>query len=344
MNQFKKSFRGYNPEQVDERLRDLETQLKASEARCELLENQLTQARHQADTAQSHLEDYNTEIQKLKDRYEHLRLEQSEKQNQAESIGRVYIKAFESGREIVTAPAPHIEQFLQHIESATKKSGLEISEAKRDFSDTSDKITALIAEIDRQTAFLRHRLEELSTDIESMDNVYMQFDRVKNATKADIDRIRQNYEQIINDYQDPSLYHTPSEKKSTVQTSRSNPVKSEPFLSGGDTSYSKISAPLSDEASDNHTPELVPIPTDNSSISVQPAGTGKIETDRSTGVDERNEVPPMTDTAADFRESSDVLGEDSEPDMTKSSLPQGQNEQNIRGQNILNLLHKYQKK
>ena len=207
MNQFKKSFRGYRIAEVDERLYELESQLKASEARCELLEKQLNEARQEADRAQAHLEDRNAEIRKLKDSYEQLRLEQTEKQTQAESIGRVYLKAFESGREIAMAPAPHVEEFLQDVEDAAAKSGLELSGAKRDFANASDKMAAIIAEIHRLAEFLNHRFEELATGVENMDNVYMQFDRVKDATKADIERIRRNYEQVISEYKDtPSSY------------------------------------------------------------------------------------------------------------------------------------------
>lgn len=214
MNQFKKAFRGYQTVQVDQRLLELEAQLKASEARCELLEKQLNETKRTADRAQAQLEDRNAALEELKDRYEQLRLEQNVEKNQAEAIGRVYIKAFESGREIAMAPTPYVERFLSDIESATQKSGLEISDAKRDFADASDKIAAVIADINRQTAFLNRRLEELAAGIENMNGVYMRFDSVKDATKADIDRIRRNYEQTAGDYKDMASYRTAAGQKS----------------------------------------------------------------------------------------------------------------------------------
>lgn len=361
MSQFKKSFRGYNPEQVDERLRELETQLKASETRREILENQIAEARQQADTAQSHLADHDTEFQKLKASYEHLRLEQNEKQTQAESIGRVYIKAFESGREIVEAPAPHVDRFLQDVENVARKSAQEVSGAKRDFADAADRIAALIGEIGRQAAFMNHSLENLSSDMAGLDNIYLQFDRIKDAAKADIERIKKSYEQTISDYREPSLYRTApaSPQRIAPEFSQSSPTSSASSVPADISSADSRSFFPSVPVADNSQPAVpapapapasapAPVSADSSSPAAQdfvpPANAGEEKSGQSTAAQENGTSVPAVDTAADFQEDGDTLKQAAGADTAESSQPPEQNPEGVRGQNILNLLHKYQKR
>ncbi len=393
MNQFKKSFRGYRIAEVDERLYELESQLKASEARCELLEKQLNEsklsekqlneARQEADRAQAHLEDRNAEIRKLKDSYEQLRLEQTEKQTQAESIGRVYLKAFESGREIAMAPAPHVEEFLQDVEDAAAKSGLELSGAKRDFANASDKMAAIIAEIHRLAEFLNHRFEELATGVENMDNVYMQFDRVKDATKADIERIRRNYEQVISEYKDtPSSYpaklnpaakYQPGETASasgkddfssaipgkplsqveqefsSASASAATMVIIDPTVSAKaaskDAFDSRSSVPEAPLLSDNAPSDNGTSGDDNTAAPVQPAVVSSDEAEQKGKLDEKNSAPTAADTSADFRDGKNSDTEDAPSQVnTAADADQEPSKEKMRGQNILNLLNKYQKK
>ena len=398
MNQFKKSFRGYRTDEVAQRLSELESQLKASETRCELLEKQLAEARQAADRVQAHLEARDAELEKLRSRYEQQRLERNVKKNQAEAVGRVYIKAFESGREIVMAPSPHVEQFLADIEGATEKAAFEISSAKQDFVDASNKIAAVIADINRQTEFLNRRLEKLAAGVENIRSSYMHFDSVKDATKADIDRIRRSYEQTVSDYKATDSFCTGDEEKSAPER-RSDGFPLDPDKKGltqallEEESLSSAEAapeaemlsndsaapaqvlstetPAAAEATHNDMPndgasvlgdsplsDNHQLPVSANAASVQPAADLDGETDEEAELGEKTELnqnaepgetierPEEGDTYADFRdeESNSTAEAPFKSSAASDGGTQEQDEKKMRGQNILKLLNKYQKK
>lgn len=376
MNSFKKSFRGYRAADVDQRLHELESQLNAAQARITALEKQLAEAGQAADQIRAELQDRSAELEKWKSRYEKLRLEQSTRKNPAESIGRVYIKAFESGREIVMAPTPYVEQYLADIESAAEKSEQEISDAKRDFAEASDKIAAVIAQIDQQTQFMTRRLGDLAAGIEEVSRVYIHVEQVKDAAKADIGQIRSRYEQALSEYTDDSSFAPAMERElelgpfvfsadETMLTSDKTDLAEDIPESEGSLAVSPTPpAAPSDNAPDYAALDPRPLPpsadsipaANQAGISGQPPAAPSGKTDETSGSDEissaeseqdeQTQRPETVDTSADFRnENSGSTAAQMffEPGMASGTTQKPSGEV-VRGQNILNLLNKYQKK
>ncbi len=226
MSSFKKSFRGYRVSEVNARLQTLETEITSWMEKCKTLENQLTQAKQEEKEAhdklllreeqlslrERELTVQKKEVEKIKREYGRLLQEQSQKKDSAESIGRLYLKAFESGCEIAYAPKPHVEQFLGNIESATKEAQREFFEAKQKFSSISAEFQTIISQIQSQSDFLRQRFENLSEDVEKIETVYAKFDEIKAATKSDIEGLQKKYEELVHEYSEDAT--TSSEAQS----------------------------------------------------------------------------------------------------------------------------------
>ncbi len=369
MSALRKAFRGYRVSDVDEQLSAMEARLNAATSRCELLEKQLQEARQAADEARADLASRDDELERINQAYERLRAQQREKRNEAETIGHIYLKAFENGREIVTAPRTHVAQYLSTIESATERARLDVSAAEREFSDIAGTIGGLVAEINHQTATILRRLETLSASVGGIDAAYAGFEQARVATQADIHAIQTIYEQMVSSYlespegpspipESPAAAHPaavapsplPTQPASTPVSSFSSPT----FSMTSETSVQSILAEPSAAATSAQAQETA-----------GPLATGEIQGDSeqeakaepmasapadSPAEETTGEAPP--DTAADFRDGPGTVfapeksEQSDEPDRAgESAAPiTDKKAEAVRGQNILNLLSKYQKR
>lgn len=258
-------------------------------------------------------------------------------QNVKDLLGLEYLKAFESGREIVRSPQPHVHQFLAGVENATENARLAVSAAEQDFAGASGRIAGLVEEIRRQTEFLQRRLKELAAGVGEVSAAYTGFDRVREAALADIEEIRQAYEQEVGEYlkgdaAPPAV--RPKREASLEEAAWEN----EPLQASGeeevfqDAEAEPASEPvepapaLMEELTGGQLAEPVPESAAD--------GTEKEETGKA-------------DTAADFRDEEDAASwKDSQREgEDEEAIPARENSKEaIRGQNILNLLSKYQKR
>ena len=179
MNHFKKSFRGYRVKEVEERIAVLETQLAQSRAELAAREN---------------------EHEKLNAAYERLLLQLNDKKSDAESIGKIYLKAFESGKEIAAAPLPYVKEFLDAVSEAAEKSRGEMTGARDKIEESTGTIAALLSEIRKQTERIEDRLGALTAAAVEIDSAYAMFERIKGAAGEKIHSVRTEYENSVEDY------------------------------------------------------------------------------------------------------------------------------------------------
>lgn len=339
MNTLKKAFRGYRRADVDELLHNLESQLESSLSRCTALEKQLAdanaaveKARQDISKMEEKLAESETKSAKTNQEYERLRTDISQKQNQAEAIGGIYIKAFENGREIIESSKTHTERFLANIETATEKAGFNFSAVEKEFVDTSGTIDGLITEIHRQIDFLKQRLMELTSHAGAIGAAYRNFEHVKSEVNADIGEIQRDYDQMLSDFL--------SSSNRTVSFSGDVPPQEPPTTA--------------EILPEKQISELEPVPvadvntgaeqTTEIEDTVQSFKQQLPESDSGVNVPEdgSRDQTEFTDTAADFRDEKDSTTEaKSEEAMGKIKEKK---EEAARGQNIMNLLSKYQKR
>lgn len=200
MSEFKKAFRGYRVSDVNARLSELEQHLQTATKRCTLLEQQLNNSQQSMQNIQQQLSSRNTELEKLTWEYDQINRQRKEEKSEIEKIGRVYLKAFESGREIALAPNIHIRSFLEKIEQATQSARQEIDTVRQNFLKTEQELGSVVADIKVQADILVQKLKELSLGIAQVEKSYSKFDQVKASIDVDIAKIRARYESQVSDY------------------------------------------------------------------------------------------------------------------------------------------------
>ena len=200
MNKFKKAFRGYRVAEVERRITQLEAQLEESETRSRALESRCSEAEMQLEKERERLASKEEELERLNTAYDRLANEQKDQKIEAESIGRIYLKAFESGREIAAAPISHINVFLDAVEEVAEKSRGEMTGIKNKIGTCSEKIAALLLETKKQAELMEGGLAELAAAAEGIDSAYAMFEQVRSDADAKIEKIKADYEKNTADY------------------------------------------------------------------------------------------------------------------------------------------------
>lgn len=334
MNTFKKAFRGYRAADVDELVHSLESQLESASSRCTALEKQLSEvsaaadeAKQKALKAEEKLNASEENLKRMRWECERMRAELSKKQNAAETVGSIYIKAFENGKEIVASSKTKTEQFLNNVEGASKTAQMHFSEAQKEFADTTAQIAAMIAQINRHTEFLNQRLTELAAHTEAIGSAYRDFDVIRNETKENIAEIQRNYDHIINEFLNVSPVSRVSSNEAPVTEDK--PQKQP--LQNTQAVIIAIPQPQTEETDQIMKEEV--------SAEQQALKTESQVEPSPEPVADRTD---FTDTAADFRDDMEFDTENAfKEERTKENDSKA--EEVVRGQNILNLLNKYQK-
>ena len=337
MNTLKKAFRGYRTADVDELVHSLESQLESASSRCTALEKQLSEMSAAADEAKEKAlkaeEKWNASEENLKRmrwECERMRAELSKKQNAAETVGGIYIKAFENGREIVASSKTKTEQFLDNVEGASKTAQMHFSEVQKEFADTTVQISAMIAEINRHTELLNQRITELAAHTEAIGSAYSDFDAIRKETKENIAEIQRNYDHIINNF---------------LNVSPASPVLSKAPQQVHAVEEEKPTKQLPQETKT----VIIPTPqrqTEETDQMIKEEVSAKQQELKTESQVQRSPEPvadqtDFTDTAADFRDDMDFDTENAFEEGAKESG--SKLEEVVRGQNILSLLSKYQK-
>ena len=332
METLKKAFRGYRTADVDKLLQDLQSQLQTAQSRCAELERQLSETKQEADEsrqaalkAEEKLNAGKVKLEKANWESEQLRIQMSLKQNQAEMIGGIYLKAFENGRDIITSSKAHTEQFLETVEDVTKKAQFDFSYAEKNLTDTAGAMIGLAAEINRQTELLKHTLAELAVNAGKIGNAYEDFEQVKTKTNTEIGKIQKQYDDIMDDLLDTkSVSPIPTHAVFGDDLHKEQIFEEKPLektLSGeSEEKFDDLETHLADlKMEDIASAEDIASPEDVASA----------------------ESISAMDTAADFLDDDDVSADEAEE--SKKAV-QEKKEEYMRGQNILTLLNKYQKK
>ena len=338
MSTLKKAFRGYRTADVDELLHNLEAQLESATSRNNVLEEQLSGARTALDEAretvykmEERLAESEVKFARANRERERLRAELSQKQNPAEAIGGIYIKAFENGREIIASSKTHTEQFLANIENATDKAGEHFSVAEKDFVDTAVMISGIVAEINRQTEFLKQRLTELTSHAGAIGVAYRDFEHVKSEVNTDIGEIQRNYDHMISDFlSSRPVSFIPSNVPQQEATAPTE-VPMEEALQKSDA--------MTDGAPQLEVEQTAETMEPEASVEQQPLDP---ESSVNAPAEEEIDKTELVDTASDFRDEEDSEIED-EPEEVMGEIKE-KREEAARGQNIMNLLSKYQKR
>ena len=336
MGNFRKSFRGYRVSEVDERLRELEAELEKANSRCEMLQSRLDEAAKAADTAKEELAEKNAALEKTEAAYDKARRKADENKNGAESIGRIYIKAFESGRELANAPTQYIKEYFNGIESASEEARRGIFAAKKDFTGVSEKIAAAVEDIKNQADFLSRKLSELSVGAESVDSAYARFGEIKSEAEKEMSEIVRRYEASVGDYLRDSLSASRKESEKTdtglnyeVRTAEQPAVEAGTALPDNAAGGSGLPEP------DDGYKEKAERTNEEAAAELSAAGAEG----ESNAV--LSEPYGETDTLSDFSDEPESAAENSSPDTVQAkAVPDNDFK---RGQSILDLLNKYKK-
>ena len=375
MSELRKAFRGYHVGDVDQRLSELENQLAAATSRCTELERQLSEARRSADELQSRLSAREAELHRVSRAYEQITAEQSGKKSAEESIGHIYIKAFENDRDVVLSPREHVDQFLSNVEGAAQRARVDLAAAQRDFSGISDQIVNAVSQINGQTQAILERLKELSAHVDGIDHAYAGFDRVRQATHAEICEIQSAYEQSVGLYLDglndsgrpartavpaaaPSFHAAPEQMteppvKKTRQLEDVRPTapviapEVRPTAVGAGAAGQVPAAEMTPQQASipTHTPpaEQAPSPAAEEARHPAPDGTPAVEAAPAT-VDSGPATPGDVGVQGGTPASAPEPEAPPAAAAKSTALPMHGEKADVRGQHILDLLHKYQKR
>lgn len=352
MSVFRKSFKGYRVSDVDRRIDELESSLESATSQCALLEGQLAESRQAVKETREELAAREAELERMNQAYERLRREQNAQKTEAESIGSIYIKAFESGREIAAAPKPHIAEYLDRIERITERARAKMLDAKRDFAGMSGRVDQIASDIAGQADFIRRKLQELSVSIQDIDRIYALFNQVKEETNLEIDIVRANYEEKIGDYAGISNNRA-SDPRRSGQTGSLFGQMTEPEFAPVKPSVEEDALP--DSGAQRQQEERSALSEDVAARGTRDdfaatAPAAPEEPGRQEKPEESSQEEKAESTYADFfsgeEESAEKPGSSEdpvEPAENPSEAKPAKAEQVVRGQNILNLLNKYKK-
>lgn len=320
MEKFRKSFRGYRAADVEQRITELEKKLEEASTHSKALENRFSEAEAQLEKSREELAAKEKELERLTVAYERLVLKQSDKKNEAESIGKIYLKAFESGREIAAAPLHHVKTFLDAVDETAEKSRGEIAVVKNKIGESSGNIAALLSEMKKQTKLIEDSLGELAAATDGIDSTYAMFERIRCAANEEIEKIQTEYEKNSADYMENNM-------RLQGPGSRTGQDREVLVLSEEANMTSEVGKP-SDNIEENVSA------ADNRSNIVMPEQS---LSDSEIG----NEL--TGDTFSDFSDSGET--EDSSETATEESAGNAvvKSPEALRGENIFSLINKYRK-
>ena len=340
MSVFKKCFRGYRISDVNKRINELESQIEIESSKCRMLENQLFEARQAADNSRNELKAKEREIKRLIEIYENALATENKNKRDLYSIGRVYVKAFESGREIVMAPVSHVNEFLGDIEKSIEESRVEISEAEKAFNETVNEITSIVSDIKNKSEGIGFRLRKLSSGIEKIDYINTHFEKIKQSTNSDIERIKNTFEKMTKEYTDDSVAHTSGDKEIfSGQFFSEKNHESEKTLSSSEPSEEISNSSLITDDFEKKS-ENVLLNTESFEKIADESISSSHNEDSDKGMS-------LTDTYVDFIDNeesnskADMFTAESNVHVQKSNANEAKDDKVQRGQNILNLLNKY---
>lgn len=332
MSTFKRSFRGYRIDDVNNRLSELDQQLQSATERCSLLEQQLADSKQATESIRQKLSDSNAKLESLTGEYDRVVREKKAEKIDAEKIGRVYLKAFESGREVAMAPNIHVQSYLNEVEAAMQGAQSEIAALKQNFDEAEREMISVIADIQEKINLFKQKLREVSLGIKRMEQSYSGFYRVKTEIQSRIDAIQEKYALQVSDYMDVPTQNRSEkapisrrlaereeivEAPSVAEESNLADVQAAPMVSAGPSDTSSDPAPdlsLSDKSVEPPQPQ-----------------TSKDFTSEDTYVDflEENATRAVVNTDVSSTQAHDA---ETAPFST-----------NGRGKSILDLLNKYKK-
>ncbi|PWM21027.1 MAG: hypothetical protein DBX53_07290 [Clostridiales bacterium] len=318
MNHFKKSFRGYRVKEVEERIAVLETQLAQSRAELAAREN---------------------EHEKLNAAYERLLLQLNDKKSDAESIGKIYLKAFESGKEIAAAPLPYVKEFLDAVSEAAEKSRGEMTGARDKIEESTGTIAALLSEIRKQTERIEDRLGALTAAAVEIDSAYAMFERIKGAAGEKIHSVRTEYENSVEDYiKNDSRPQGPGKQADLAEKSEIRGA-GEARQAGEEIEVLENAAAVEEQTADYAEIASEKVIEENS----LPAGKEQNEAAAQPSSDQPDREELTADTYSDFSDSAD--NSDRVTDMKEGTAgsAEAKTPEILRGENIFNLINKYKK-
>ena len=317
MNHFKKSFRGYRVKEVEERIAVLETQLAQSRAELAAREN---------------------EHEKLNAAYERLLLQLNDKKSDAESIGKIYLKAFESGKEIAAA-LPYVKEFLDAVSEAAEKSRGEMTGARDKIEESTGTIAALLSEIRKQTERIEDRLGALTAAAVEIDSAYAMFERIKGAAGEKIHSVRTEYENSVEDYiKNDSRPQGPGKQADLAEKSEIRGA-GEARQAGEEIEVLENAAAVEEQTADYAEIASEKVIEENS----LPAGKEQNEAAAQPSSDQPDREELTADTYSDFSDSAD--NSDRVTDMKEGTAgsAEAKTPEILRGENIFNLINKYKK-
>lgn len=205
MEYFKKSFfGGYKRTDVQAKIWELEKRAERFEKDHEALESVRDEQKAAAEKQRLLAEQKDREILSLQKEIERLNSEikKNRRDDASAAIGGVYLKAYESGTEIINFSRQQTNAFLDNIEEVADKAYEQFNAARGDFAGITDSVDALIAQINGETARLRQRVTELTGEASQVFDAYRSAQKIRESVDGDIKSAMERYtsdaEQFLN--------------------------------------------------------------------------------------------------------------------------------------------------
>ena len=114
----------------------------------------------------------------------------------ATMVGSVFLKAYESGSNIVTASKRQADDMLDEFEITATKAKNDFEKARSLFAVKSKRILSSIDDIDAQTEQLKEQIINLESQFDEIIELYTNMGEVRENTKSNISSIIDEYEQV----------------------------------------------------------------------------------------------------------------------------------------------------
>lgn len=308
MVEFKKVFRGYNISQVNEKIATLEKELATSNDKIKRLEDAASNLTAEKSILEKSVKDLEEKIENYLEEKSIL-LDKAENANLSkEAINKIYLLAYESGKQLASSPKQHIESLLKSITLILDKGEGNLNGLNTELLSSTDKMKDYAEEIISYNQSIINKIDLFNKFFDEIKGAYASIDTIAAQTNNDIEHILDTY---------------------SIQTKEFN------------ISSDKALEPVLEESTivlDEET-TLEQIESDTEIPSSDPAGEEQKEEFSAKEIseeflDDEESKEEDFDTQSDFTEQ-----EESNEDNAVSQ----ENDTN-RGHDIMNLLNKYQKK
>ena len=202
MSDIKKVFRGYKVSDVDAKIAELEKQIDDANTQRQKLERKLSEANNTIEIVNSKLNLKEQELLEVRQDYKSLQLQYENYDRGAQVVGSMYIKAFQTGKEIANAPKVHVDNFLEGVSEIVKKAGNDFDRSKDDFSSMTTAILDDLKDINQQTEAVRNRAAKLLHSLQKINDVYSKIENIHSLTGEQINKLIKAYENEVGDYFD----------------------------------------------------------------------------------------------------------------------------------------------